>query len=56
MIKPDVPLQGFEPPSSSSDVHIRYNLPVVLGPPSLQTIAWSWAPQWSKKVKCEGHI
>lgn len=56
MIKPDVPLQGFEPPSSSSHVHIRYNLPVVLGPPSLQTIAWSWAPQWSKKVKCEGHI
>lgn len=54
MIKPDVPLQGFEPSSSSSHVHIRYNLPVVLRPPSLQTIACSWAPQWSKKVVCEG--
>lgn len=54
MIKPDVPLQGFEPPSSSSHVHIRYNLPVVLRPPCLQAIAWCWAPQWSKKVACEG--
>lgn len=54
MIKPDVPLQGFEPSSSSSHVHIRYNLPVVLRPPSLQTIAFSWAPQRSGKVVCEG--
>lgn len=53
-IKPDVPLQGFEPPSSSSHVHIRYNLPVVLRPCSLQAIALSWASQWSKKVGCGG--
>lgn len=38
MIKPDVPLQGCEPPSYSTHVHIRYNLPVVLGPAVLQTI------------------
>lgn len=55
MIKPDVPLQGFEPPSSSSHVHIRYNLPVALRPPWLQTIARSWAAHWSKKVAFEGH-
>lgn len=36
MIKPDVPLQGFKPPSSSSHVHIRYNLPVILPVSKLQ--------------------
>lgn len=53
MIKPDVPLQGLQPPSSSSHVHIRYKLPVALGPPSLARVMGSAAVE--KNPACEEH-